>query len=265
MCPVLFEGTAFRVYSLMPFVFIGFAVSTFLFLKNRPQSFPMKKPEMFAMSASMLLVGIFLAKSLYACLFSGAAHKLCLSSVCVGPRGSGYVFSGTLATELLMLGVFTKLKPWKISFFNVADYIVPFLFLFQSIASIGLFLFGLSYGKPTSLPWGVVFKTVDAIPRHPTQIYSAIFLFCIYLAARYIYRAGLPRGVTFLGALSMYGVVRFFNEFLRVDSPKVLGPITLAQVALLSLIVVSVFSMLFILSGRQPCYQDATQINSRNL
>jgi phosphatidylglycerol---prolipoprotein diacylglyceryl transferase len=46
-----------------------------------------------------------------------------------------------------------------------------------AIGRLGCFFAGLAddtYGKPTSLPWGVNFG--DGIPRHPTQLYEFIFL-----------------------------------------------------------------------------------------
>ncbi len=45
-----------------------------------------------------------------------------------------------------------------------------------AIGRIGCFFGGLAddtYGKPTSLPWGVDFG--DGIPRHPTQLYESVF------------------------------------------------------------------------------------------
>lgn len=46
-----------------------------------------------------------------------------------------------------------------------------------AIGRVGCFLTGLSdqtYGVATTLPWGVDFG--DGVPRHPTQIYEALFL-----------------------------------------------------------------------------------------
>jgi phosphatidylglycerol---prolipoprotein diacylglyceryl transferase len=46
-----------------------------------------------------------------------------------------------------------------------------------AIGRIGCFFAGLAddtYGKPTTLPWGVDFG--DGIPRHPTQLYEILFL-----------------------------------------------------------------------------------------
>lgn len=51
-----------------------------------------------------------------------------------------------------------------------------------AIGRIGCFLGGLpdnTYGKPTSLSWGVDFG--DGIPRHPTQLYESAFAFVLFL------------------------------------------------------------------------------------
>src|SRR5574341_292736 len=39
---------------------------------------------------------------------------------------------------------------------------------------IGNFINGELYGDPTTLPWGVRFRTVPEGPRHPLQIYEAL-------------------------------------------------------------------------------------------
>jgi prolipoprotein diacylglyceryltransferase len=60
-----------------------------------------------------------------------------------------------------------------------------------AVGRIGCFLTGLSdktYGTATSLPWGVDFG--DAVRRHPTQLYEAVFLIGLAVA---LYRL-LPVG-----------------------------------------------------------------------
>lgn len=36
-------------------------------------------------------------------------------------------------------------------------------------------------GKPTDVPWAFIFQRVDNIPRHPGQLYEAIFCFILFL------------------------------------------------------------------------------------
>ncbi len=64
-----------------------------------------------------------------------------------------------------------------------------------AIGRIGCFLSGLgdeTYGKPTSLPWGINFG--DGVYRHPTQLYEVVFLlllgFWLYRLSRKSHREG---------------------------------------------------------------------------
>jgi phosphatidylglycerol---prolipoprotein diacylglyceryl transferase len=85
------------------------------------------------------------------------------------------------------------------------------------IGRVGCFLAGLNdvtYGNPTSLPWGVDFG--DGIPRHPTQIYDQLFavgLLALLLRARVRLRE-VP-GLQFKAMLAGYLVWR-----LAIDSLK---------------------------------------------
>ena len=98
--------------------------------------------------------------------------------------------------------------------------------LVAAAAPIGLFLGRLAnfingelYGRPTDVPWAVVFPDGGDVGRHPSQLYEAgleglllfIILFAIarYAAARH--RPGLLTGVFLLG----YGSARTFVEFFR--------------------------------------------------
>ena len=44
-----------------------------------------------------------------------------------------------------------------------------------AIGRVGCFFGGCCYGTPTELPWGVIFVNVDAVARHPTQLYETVF------------------------------------------------------------------------------------------
>ncbi len=83
-----------------------------------------------------------------------------------------------------------------------------------AIGRVGCFLAGLhddTYGLPTTLPWGVDFG--DGVPRHPTQLYEAVF---VLLLAALLRRARLQTpGLTFKLFLSAYLAWRLGVEFLK--------------------------------------------------
>jgi prolipoprotein diacylglyceryltransferase len=111
-----------------------------------------------------------------------------------------------------------------------------------AVGRIGCFLAGLedmTYGTPTSLPWGVDFG--DGVPRHPVQLYEsatmAIFLVWFLRAARrrdaFVLRAGF---YLFIG---VYAAQRFLWEFLKPYG-TVLGPFNLFHLLSAALVLYAV-------------------------
>ena len=105
-----------------------------------------------------------------------------------------------------------------------------------AIGRIGCFLTGLedhTSGVATSLPWGVNFG--DGTPRHPTQLYEA--LFALALGAYLWRRMQRPHisGDIFKGFMAAYFTFRMACDFLKPDARVLLGmsSIQLACMAML--------------------------------
>jgi phosphatidylglycerol:prolipoprotein diacylglycerol transferase len=134
---------------------------------------------------------------------------------------SAGIFYGGLIAAILMAFIYMRRN--HLPFFSTADLFAPGLALGHGIGRLGCFAAGCCWGKPTHLPWAVVFTNPDAravgvpmgIPLHPTQIYESIseFVICgmLYFFARKPHRPGSILG----GYLALYGVTRFLVEFLR--------------------------------------------------
>lgn len=96
------------------------------------------------------------------------------------------------------------------------DFIAPLVPLGLGAGRLGNFINGELWGKPTSLPWGMVFPQADALPRHPSQLYEmglegiALFLLLWIYSSR-------PRPVGRVSALFLagYGSARFAVEYAR--------------------------------------------------
>ncbi|MFQ6079480.1 MAG: prolipoprotein diacylglyceryl transferase, partial [Thermodesulfobacteriota bacterium] len=74
----------------------------------------------------------------------------------------------------------------RLNFWRTADIIAPAIAIGIAISRFGCFASGDSYGKPTALPWGVTFSSSHSlaptgIPLHPTQLYSVLSNFLIFL------------------------------------------------------------------------------------
>ncbi len=81
----------------------------------------------------------------------------------------------------------------KIPIFPVMDLAGIYGPLLHSITRIGCFFAGCCWGCKTEVMWAITYTNLDLpgplnIPIHPTQIYSSIAYFCIFLFTRYMYK-----------------------------------------------------------------------------
>jgi prolipoprotein diacylglyceryl transferase len=73
-------------------------------------------------------------------------------------------------------------------------------------------------GIPTNVPWAIVFKRIDSLPRHPVQIYEAIAYAFIFLLLFTMYKKIVDKvrpGVIFATSLVAIFTARFFLEFVK--------------------------------------------------
>ena len=116
--------------------------------------------------------------------------------------------------------------------------LVPPLAAAIAVGRIGCFFAGLddlTYGTPTTLPWGVDFG--DGVPRHPVQLYEAAtmtaFLGLFLLLLRRENPAAMRTG--FYLFVSVYAAQRFAWEFLKPYG-TILGPLNLFHLLSLALV-----------------------------
>jgi phosphatidylglycerol---prolipoprotein diacylglyceryl transferase len=117
------------------------------------------------------------------------------------------------------LGILWMARKHGLNWLRVHDYVAccaPFGLFFVRLAN---FVNAELWGRPTSLPWAVIFPNGGEVPRHPSQLYEAVlegpvlFLILWYLFwktdARY--QPGKLVGTFIL----VYGLARFAVEFVR--------------------------------------------------
>lgn len=132
------------------------------------------------------------------------------------------IWQGGMSFHGGLIGVITAMTlfAWKntIPFFSLADrvaVVTPIGLFFGRIAN---FINGELVGRPTDMPWGMVFYDGD-IARHPSQIYQAttegLVLFAIMIIAQKNASLRAQRGTLSGLFLIGYGIQRFFVEFTR--------------------------------------------------
>jgi phosphatidylglycerol:prolipoprotein diacylglycerol transferase len=117
-----------------------------------------------------------------------------------------------------------------------------------AVGRLACFSAGCCYGTPTTLPWGVVFKSADSLPRHPTQLYEAAFHFIAALVLYRLWRRNLLSGQLIKLYIIAYLVYRFASEFIRPE-PEILFGLTGYQWAAIAL--VPLFAWLWIRDARR--------------
>ncbi len=126
----------------------------------------------------------------------------------------GMSFHGGLLGVLIAIFLFcwTRKKNW----FSTMDFIAPLVPLGLAAGRLGNFINGELWGRPTDLHVGMVFPFVDALPRHPSQLYQ-FFLegILLFILIWVISTTRRPVAVVSASFLILYGVLRFIVEFTR--------------------------------------------------
>ncbi len=108
------------------------------------------------------------------------------------------------------------------TFFTVTDCIAPFVTIGLGAGRIGNFINGELWGRPTDLPWGMVFPFVDNLPRHPSMLYEALLEGPVLFLVLWIY-SSKPRPTMAVSGLFLlaYGLFRFAVEFVRLPDAHI--------------------------------------------
>ena len=138
---------------------------------------------------------------------------------------------------------------------DIAGVCIPLGLVF---GRLGCFLAGCCHGKPTELPWGVVFSDPASLarplntPLHPTQLYSSAFALLMFVLMWVGYRRWRRfDGQVFLWFEALYSAVRFLIEFLRNDNRGMFfsGSLSASQVVALPLLAAAL--VLLYIQGRK--------------
>ncbi len=146
----------------------------------------------------------------------------------------GITIFGVLLAGLLTVWIYSRVK--KVSFWGFSDAIIVAVPLMQAIGRWGNYMNQELFGPPTSLPWGIYIgashRPVGHINQqyfHPLFLYESILLLFVFIALWYaVQKMELKKGRLTLLYFSMFFMVRFLLDFLRIDPPQ-LGFLSWAQ------------------------------------
>jgi phosphatidylglycerol:prolipoprotein diacylglycerol transferase len=128
-----------------------------------------------------------------------------------------------------------------------------------AVAPIGLFLGRLAnfingelWGRPSDVPWAMIFPTGGPLPRHPSQLYEAALEGLLLLAVLgVLVRCGALKrpGLVSSSFAMVYGVLRIFCEFFRepdVQLGFLWGGLTMGMLLSIPLIVAGIIGLIFV-------------------
>jgi phosphatidylglycerol:prolipoprotein diacylglycerol transferase len=127
------------------------------------------------------------------------------------------------------------------------------LALGYALGRVGCFLVNDDYGLPSTLPWAMKFPNglppttvaqlsrlhavfppgtnpFDVVAVHPTQLYETALMFLAFLWLWHLRTHRHAMGWRFGVYLALAGIERFLIEFVRAKDDRIFGPLSVAQV-----------------------------------
>jgi prolipoprotein diacylglyceryl transferase len=134
------------------------------------------------------------------------------------------VWEGGLASHGGAIGILIALyffaRKTKVKYLWIVDRLVIVSALTGCLIRLGNLMNSEMIGLPTTLPWGFIFTRIDNVPRHPAQLYEAIYCFFLFIFLFWLYyKKGktLNDGVLTGLFLIILFSLRFVDEFFKIN------------------------------------------------
>ena len=223
MRPILFQIGPFPISSFGLFLLLAFVVSIAL-ARRRAAPLGIDPSHMLDIALYMIIGGIVVGRLGYVVANLPTFVQEPVRIVTIW-QDSGLAFYGALLGGGAVAALYARSR--QILLRRFLDVFAPPLAAGYAVAMIGALLHGLYLGRPTTVPWAVqmVFEQ-----RHPAPMYLLIASVGTYIVLRFQEHRTTGAGTLFFLWLTLHALTRVAVEFF-VESPAVVGPLTLAQAA----------------------------------
>ncbi len=222
MKPILIDFGPFQLYTYGLMLALAFIAALLMGLRLAPR-YGLEKTLIWDWMFFVLIGAIVGARGLY--LFVERHHlDWSFGNLFNIILHSGGVFYGGLIGAVVTSVLF--LRHHRVPIWLAADIAAPAVALGQGIGRWGCFFAGCCWGKPTDVPWSIVFTSPIAGERmgtplgvhlHPTQIYESIFTLLLAGFLLWFHGRSHRYGDIWWTYLPVYAVGRFIIEFYRGD------------------------------------------------
>jgi prolipoprotein diacylglyceryl transferase len=134
------------------------------------------------------------------------------------------IWEGGLASHGGGIGVLIALyffaKKTQVPYLWIVDKLAIVSALIGCLIRLGNLMNSEIAGLPTTVPWAFIFTSIDNVPRHPAQLYEAVyclFLFLFLFWMWYKKRNVLPNGLLTAWFLIFLFTLRFVDEFFKIN------------------------------------------------
>ena len=161
-------------------------------------------------------LGVILGGRIGYVLFYNPAHFAANPIEIVQLWKGGMSFHGGFIGVVLAVALFARRR--RIPFLSLADVSCAVYPIGHFLGRIANFINGELWGRVSDVPWAMVFPGGGPLPRHPSQLYQAVFegLLLLLVLAWLVRQGALKRPGLVTGAFALgYGLLRCFCELFR--------------------------------------------------
>lgn len=167
-----------------------------------------------------VLLGAIIGARLVHCVFYDPQYYLANPLAIFRTWEGGLASHGGAAGVLIGLWLGVRNTAPQLTFLWIVDRISIPAALGAVFVRIANFLNSEIVGVPTGAGWGVIFETVDELPRHPAQLYEAAAYLIVCLILLAIYRRcgrDTPQGLMFGVFMTLVFSARIVVEFCKTS------------------------------------------------
>jgi phosphatidylglycerol:prolipoprotein diacylglycerol transferase len=150
-------------------------------------------------------------------LFYDLPHYLADPADILAVWHGGMSFHGGFLGMMAAMTLFARRR--AIPVWSFIDAIAPGVTFGLFFGRLANFINGELFGRPSDVPWAIVFPQGGDEPRHPSQLYEAalegVVLFLVLRLITHRYHGLATRGFVSGAFCAGYGVARTFAEFFR--------------------------------------------------
>jgi len=220
-----FDPVIFRLGPIQPrwygFMYLCGFLYTFRLLKKHSRWMGLDSPEKAdSILATLVLSLIVTARLVYVIFYN-------LPGTLEGPWWEVFaIWHGGLAFHGGLLGVVLGAiyvsKKYKIKWQRLTDVLALATPVGLGLGRIANFINGELWGRPSDVPWAMIFPGAGPLPRHPSQIYEALLEgVVLFVLLRLVWRRKPKVGVTSASFLLFYAAFRISMEFFREPDVQV--------------------------------------------